>query len=137
MALSTSIPTVALRPSNQARSMKIEEVGLCWLLSMAKSRKKDFAPKAPPPPQVGDKVKPGRSVLTYEIFRVHYGGNEVDLHVPGTNLQRFRERVDNLIFVERKHPARTSNPFTTPEPVINAGEVLECIRRSTREPAAH
>jgi hypothetical protein len=42
---------------------------------------------------------------------------EVDLHVPGTNLQRFRERVDNLTFVERKPPARTSNPFTTPEPV--------------------
>jgi hypothetical protein len=72
-------------------------------------------------------VKPGRSVLTYEISRVHYGGNEVDLQVPGTNMQRFRERVDNLTFVERKAPARTSNPFTAPESVIDAGQVLEHI----------
>lgn len=66
-------------------------------------------------------------MLTYEIFNVHSGGNEVDLHVPGTNLQRFRERVDNLTFVERKAPARTSNPFTDPESLIDAGEVLERI----------
>ena len=47
--------------------------------------------------------------------------------MPGTNLQRFRERVDNLTFVERKPPARTSNPFTDPEPVFDAGEILERI----------
>jgi hypothetical protein len=91
---------------------------------MAKSRKKAAEPEAPPPPQVGDKVKPGRSVLTYEISNVHPGGNEVDLQVPGTNMQRFRERVDNLTFVERKPPAQTSNPFTNPEPMPDAGEVL-------------
>jgi hypothetical protein len=94
---------------------------------MAKPRKKDAAPEAPPTPQLGDKVKPGRSVLTYEISNVHYGGKEVDLHVPGTNMQRFRERVDNLTFVERKPPARTSNPFTNPESLIDAGEVMERI----------
>jgi hypothetical protein len=42
-------------------------------------------------------------------------------------MQRFRERVDNLTFVERKAPARTSNPFTDPEPMPAAGEVLERI----------
>jgi hypothetical protein len=94
---------------------------------MAKPRIKDPALEAPPPPQVGDKVKPGRSVLTYEISNVHYGGKEVDLHVPGTNMQRFRERVDNLTFVERKPPARTSNPFTSAEPMPDAGEVMERI----------
>jgi hypothetical protein len=94
---------------------------------MAKSQKKAAAAEAPPEPQVGDKVKPGRSVLTYEISNVHYGGKEVDLQVPGTNMQRFRERVDNLTFVERKAPAKTSNPFTNPEPVTDAGEVLERI----------
>jgi hypothetical protein len=94
---------------------------------MAKSQKKAAASEVPPEPQVGDKVKPGRSVLTYEISNVHYGGKEVDLQVPGTNMQRFRERVDNLTFVERKPPARTSNPFTSPEPMPNAGEVLERI----------
>jgi hypothetical protein len=84
-------------------------------------------------PQVGDKVKPGRSVLTYEILRVHHGGNEVDLHVPGTNLQRFRERVDNLTFVERKPSAKTSNPFTSPEPTFDAGDILERISTVTEE----
>jgi hypothetical protein len=94
---------------------------------MAKSQKKAAATEVPPEPQVGDKVKPGRSVLTYEISNVHYGGNEVDLHVPGTNMQRFRERVENLTFVERKPPTRTSNPFTEPESLIDAGDVLERI----------
>jgi hypothetical protein len=94
---------------------------------MAKTLKKAGTPESTPQPQVGDKVKPGRSVLTYEISNVHYGGKEVDLHVPGTNMQRFRERVDNLTFVERKPPVRTSNPFTDPESLIDAGEVLERV----------
>jgi hypothetical protein len=57
-------------------------------------------------PQVGDKVKPGSSEMVYEISRVGGDGDEVDLHVPGTNLQRFRVRTDNITFVERKVPAR-------------------------------
>jgi hypothetical protein len=99
----------------------------CYVHFMVKSRNKAAEPEVPPEPRVGDKVKPGRSVLTYEISNVHYGGKEVDLQVPGTNMQRFRERVDNLTFVERKPPARTSNPFTEPESVIDSGEVLERI----------
>ena len=93
----------------------------------SKPRKKAAAPEPPPTPQVGDKVKPARSEMVYEISKVHYGGDEVDLHVPGTNLQRFRVRPDTLTFVERKPPAKTSNPFTNPEPVVDAGEVLERI----------
>src|SRR5258705_12141245 len=50
---------------------------------MAKPRKKTAAPEPPPMPQVGDKVYPPRSEMVYEISKVHYGGNEVDLHVPG------------------------------------------------------
>jgi hypothetical protein len=73
-------------------------------------------------PRIGDKVYPPRSELVYEISKVHYGGDEVDLHVPGTNLERFRVRTDALTYVERKPPARTSNPFTNPEPVFDAGE---------------
>jgi hypothetical protein len=65
--------------------------------------------------------------MVYEISKVHISGDEVDLHVPGTNLQRFRVRTDSITFVERKPPARTSNPFTTPEPVFDAGEVMERI----------
>ena len=94
---------------------------------MAKARKKSASPESPPMPQVGDKVKPGRSEMVYEISRVSDDGAEVNLHVPGTNLERFRVRTDTLTFVERKAPTRTSNPFTNPEPVFDAGEVLERI----------
>jgi len=94
---------------------------------MAKSPKKAAAPEVPVVPQVGDKVKPGRSEMVYEISHVSKEGNEVNLHVPGTNLERFRVQVSDLTFVERKPPARTSNPFTNPESVIDAGEVLERI----------
>jgi len=70
----------------------------------------------PAMPQVGDKVKPGRSEMVYNISRVRDDGQEVDLHVPGTNLERFRVPTDSLTYVDRKPPARTSNPFTEPEP---------------------
>jgi hypothetical protein len=93
---------------------------------MAKSRKKAAAPEQPPMPQVGDKVTAGTDSV-YEIAKVHHGGNEVDLELPGTNLTRFRVPVDKLTYVERKPPARTSNPFTDPEPVFDSGEVLERI----------
>jgi hypothetical protein len=94
---------------------------------MAKPRKKAPAPEPPPMPQVGDKVKPPRSEMVYEISNVHHGGDEVDLHVSGTNLQRFRIPTYKLTYVERKPSPRTSNPFTTPEPLFDAGEVMERI----------
>ena len=100
---------------------------------MAKSRKKAEPPEPPPLPQVGDKVYPANSQLVYEINHVHHGGDEVDLHVPGTNLTRFRVRTDSLTLVERKPPAKTSNPFTTPEPVFDAGELLERIETVQRD----
>ena len=87
---------------------------------MAKLRKKPAVPEPPPLPQVGDRVYPPRSELVYEISRVYIGGDEVDLHVPGTNLERRRVRTDTITFVERKPPARTSNPFTDPESVRSA-----------------
>jgi hypothetical protein len=95
---------------------------------MAKPRKKTAAPEPPPMPQVGDKVKPARSEMVYEISKVHVGGDEVDLHVPGTNLERFRVRTDSITFVERKPPA-----FTNPEPTFDAGEVLKRIRAVERQ----
>jgi hypothetical protein len=49
---------------------------------MAKARKQAAAPDAPLLPQVGDKVKPGKSEMVYEIYRVHDGGDEIDLHDP-------------------------------------------------------
>ena len=98
---------------------------------MAKARTKPTAREAPP--QVGDKVYPPNSQMLYEISHVHVGGDEVNLHVPGTNLERFRVRTDRLTFVDRKPPARTSNPFTSPEPVFDGGELLERIETVQRE----
>jgi hypothetical protein len=99
---------------------------------MAKS-KRTSAPDSPPMPQVGDRVYPPNSQMLYEISHVHVGGDEVNLHVPGTNLERFRVRTDRLTFVDRKPPARTSNPFTNPEPVFDAGEMLERIETVQRD----
>ena len=62
-----------------------------------------------------------------EITDVSHGGSEVNLERPGTNLEWFRVRTDTLTFVERKPPARTSNPFTTPQLVFDVDEVLEKI----------
>jgi hypothetical protein len=42
-------------------------------------------------------------------------------------------RTDTLTYVERKPPARTSNPFTNAEPVFDAEEVLERIAAVERE----
>ena len=92
---------------------------------MAK-RKQAAAPEPPPTPQVGDKVTAGTDSV-YEIAKVHHGGNEVDLQFPGTNLTRFRVPIDKLTYVERKPPAKTSNPFTTPESAFDAGEVMKRI----------
>ena len=88
-------------------------------------------------PQIGDKVKPARSEMVYEISSVSPEGDEVNLHVPGTNLERFRVRTETLTFVERKPPAKTSNPFTNPEPAIDTGEMLERIDIVRRESLQH
>ena len=67
-------------------------------------------------PRVGDKVTIPHAVSVLEVTHVSRDGDEVNLQRPGTNLEWFRVRTDTLTFVERKTPARTSNPFTNPEP---------------------
>ena len=100
---------------------------------MAKPRKTTAAPEPPPMPKIGDKVTMPRSESVLEVTSVSRDGDEVNLQLPGTNLQWFRVRSDTLTFVERKAPVRTSNPFTTAEPVFNAGEVMERIHTVERE----
>ena len=99
---------------------------------MAK-RKPASAPEPPPMPQVGDKVKLPNVQSVLEITHVGHNGEEVNLQLPNTNLQWFRVKTETLTFVDRKPPARTSNPFTNPEPVFNAKEVLERIAIVQRE----
>jgi uncharacterized small protein (DUF1192 family) len=101
---------------------------------MPKARKKvAVAPEAPAVPQVGDKVTVGSSDSVYEISRVHIGGDEVDLQFPNTNLMRFRVRTDALKYLERKPPARTSNPFTEAESVLDTDEIMERIATVQQE----
>lgn len=92
---------------------------------LGESRKKATAPEAPPAPPIGDKVTipSARSVL--EVTHVSHDGDEVNLQLPGTNLQWFKMRTDTVTFVDRKPPARTSNPFTDPEPDFDTDEILE------------
>src|SRR5437016_7667282 len=94
---------------------------------MAKPRKKTADLEPPPMPKIGDKVTMPRSESVLEVTHVSHDGDEVNLQLPGTNLQWFRVRTDTVTFVERKPPARTSNPFTDPEPVFDVDEILERI----------
>jgi hypothetical protein len=95
---------------------------------MAKTRKPAAEPESQPMPQVGDKVIPERSESTWVITHVSPDGNEVNLNLEGTNLDRFRVRSATLKFVDRKPPVKTSNPFTNAEPVLDAAQVLERVR---------
>ena len=84
-------------------------------------------------PQVGDKVRKSNSDSILEITHVNHDGTEVNLQLPNTNLEWFRVRTETLTFVDRKPPAKTSNPFTNPDPVFDAKEVLERIATVQRE----
>jgi len=100
---------------------------------MAKSRKQAAAPDPAPMPQVGDKVSRPRFESILEITHVSKDGTEVNLQRPGTNLEWFRVKSDTLTFVDRKPPPRTSNPFTNPEPVFDAQEVIARLGAVKRE----
>jgi hypothetical protein len=99
---------------------------------MPKAQRQAAASEVRSLPQVGDKVCPPRSEVVYEVSKVHVGGDEVDLHLPGTNLERFRVRTDALTYVERKPPASTSNPFN-PEPVFDARGMVKSITTVQQE----
>ena len=78
-------------------------------------------------PRVGDKVTIPRASGVLEVEQVSRDGSEVTLRLPGTNLQWFRINAETLTYVERKPPASTSNPFTTPEPAFDTAAILEKI----------
>ena len=81
---------------------------------MAKPSKKAAAPAPPIIPCIGDKVTIPRAGSVLEVDQVSRDGTEVTLQLPGTNLRWFRVKADTLTYVDRKPPAKTSNPFTTP-----------------------
>ena len=67
------------------------------------------------------------------VTQVSPNGEESRLGFQGTNLERFRVRTDTLKFVDRKAPAKTSNPFTSPEPILDVAEALDRVRIIQRD----
>ena len=61
---------------------------------------KKAAPELPPAPQVGDRVSLGASDTVYIITRASANGKDVDLNLPGTNIERFRIPTEDLKFVD-------------------------------------
>jgi hypothetical protein len=55
--------------------------------------------KKPRTPKVGDKVIPKGSELVYTIWQVYEDG-EVNIHVEGTLVERYRVQVRDLTWVE-------------------------------------
>jgi hypothetical protein len=100
---------------------------------MAKLRQKASEPEPAIVPRIGDKVTIPGSPSVLEVDQVSRDGSEVTLRSLGTNLQWFRIKSDTLSYVERKPPAKTSNPFTTPEPVFDADEILQRLATVQKE----
>jgi len=63
-------------------------------------RKPPAKASAAPVLYVGARVIPAGSTLVYEITRVSDDGKQVDLCLRGTNLERFRVPVDDLVSAE-------------------------------------
>jgi hypothetical protein len=91
---------------------------------MAKTRKQTTSPEPPPMPQVGDKVKPGRSEMVYEISRVSQDGQDVDLYFPELTFSGSAsgsKPSPSLSASRRRRPPTRSRP---PGPTLDADEVL-------------
>lgn len=92
---------------------------------LARSLAKKSEPPEPEPDQpqvsVGDKVTFPQSDTVYTVTRVSPSGKQVDLNLPGTNIERFRVNVDDLDFLERSTPRRPPKPA---KPAID----IEAIR---------
>jgi hypothetical protein len=76
----------------------------------------------PPQAGVGDRVTVGTSETVYTISRVSHTGTQVDLQLPGTNIERFRVPVSDLNFAERPTPRQPPKPA---KPAIDVDEVHE------------
>jgi hypothetical protein len=74
-------------------------------------------------PTLGERVSIGSSGTVFSITRV--SEKDVDLQLPGTNIERFRVPVDDLRYLDApKEPSRSSKPA---KPSINLEEVRERI----------
>jgi hypothetical protein len=87
-----------------------------------------FTPRDPP--QVGDKVIPQGSEVTFVITKIA-GNGSLTLSMPGTNLERFRVDPTTVKFVDQpRSPVRAAKPA---EPEIDGTEVLKRVTTIQRE----
>jgi hypothetical protein len=79
---------------------------------MGKALTQTATPEPPPAPQVGDRVMLGTSDTIYIITRASSDGKDVDLNLPGTNIERFRVPTEDLKFVElsARAPSKQAKP---------------------------
>ncbi|MEG9435685.1 hypothetical protein JAO29_05855 [Edaphobacter sp. HDX4] len=82
-------------------------------------------------PNVGDQVILRSSGTTYLVTAASSNGREVNLSLPGTNLERYRVSVDDLEFLgQQPAPSKPAEPEWDPE----EGEAhVEKARRSSLE----
>jgi hypothetical protein len=74
-------------------------------------------------PILGERVSIGSSGTVFSITRV--SEKDVDLQLPGTNIERFRVPVDDLRYLDApKEPSRSRKPA---KPAINLQEIRERI----------
>ncbi|WP_130421661.1 hypothetical protein [Edaphobacter modestus] len=102
--------------------------------ALAQKPKSESIHDHPAAVQVGDKVTVGDGESIWTVSRVSSDGNQVDLHIPETNLQRFRVLVDDLEFVERTQHPKPSKPA---EPEIDVDEVRKRIASARGEFMEH
>jgi hypothetical protein len=74
-----------------------------------------------PTPQVGDRVTIGNSDTVFTVTRASPNGKDVDLNLPGTNIERFRVPTEDLKFVDLAARA----PAKPAKLTINVEEVRE------------
>jgi hypothetical protein len=74
-------------------------------------------------PTVGERVSIGSSATVFSITRV--SDKDVDLQLPGTNIERFRVPVDDLRYIEE--PKAVSESRNPAKPPINLEEIRERI----------
>jgi hypothetical protein len=77
-------------------------------------------------PGIGDRVTVGTSGTIWTVSSVSYSGREVNLHIPGTNLERFRVMVEDLVFVDRTE----RKPKEPPKPEIDVDAVRERVEEA-------
>lgn len=76
-------------------------------------------------PQAGDRVTVDGSTTVWTVTSVSYSGREVNLGIPGTNLERFRVPIDDLEFEGRV----LRKPKEPPKPKMD----VEAIRDRVEE----